>query len=267
MRRGAGLRRTCTRWRVAVLGVVVGVVTLGGGLPAASAAPYPPTTACALSWAATPAADSRPVLIGSGLGDHTRVDVMLHPGSRSLGSYATDASGAFSTPVSLPARSDSSWLTASSGAESCSTRAPRTPSRAVTGTPAPAAPGSSAPTGSRSLGVDPTSVAAPQGNSAAQVAGRGAAAPSSGATDYPPRPYPPTTTRSTAAPGSAPASSGTGTSPASAPASPGRPSHSTPPQSLSSSSLGVPLSIILGLAVLLIVAGGAAVLILTRRAN
>ncbi len=283
MDRGTGMRRTRTRTGVRVLGAVLGAALMvllspigAGASPADSASPYPPTAPCALSW--QPAADttdssatSGTVLLGSGLGGHQSVRVTLYPQSRTLGAFATDSSGSFTAQVSLPTTSSSSsWLTASSQVSSCSTGA--TGPTGPLPTSAGGAPGSAPATGSTGTGagsgrptagpgsVEATGSAPSPASPTPTPAGPGSAGTSGSA--YPPNP--PST-------GSASRSAGSGSSTArgssSAPASPSRPSHSTPPQSISSNSLGVPLSIILGIAVLLVVAGGMAVLMLTRRSS
>lgn len=289
MDRGTGMRRTRTRTGVRVLGAVLAAwlvglfVPLGADAsPAASSTPYPPTTPCALSWQPATTTGASPdssaaVLLGSGLGGHQHVRVTLYPQSRTLGAFATDSSGSFAAQVTVPTTSaSSSWLTASSQVSSCSTGTgpigplPSSPGGGSVATP-PATSGSTpagtaAGSGQASPGPRsgrPTGGAA---GSAAPTPASPAGAGSPGTSGSPTRPYPPTTRTTSRPAGSGAGSSTPGGSPTTSP-SPSRPTHSTPPQSISSDSLGVPMSIIVGIAVLLVVAGGMGVLMLTRRSS
>jgi hypothetical protein len=267
-----------------VLGAVLGAALAGllcpvgaGASPAASDSQYPPTAPCALSWQPATATDSSAapgaVLLGSGLGGHQSVRVTLYPQSRTLGAFATDSSGSFAAQVTLPtSSSSSSWLTASSQVSSCSTGAtepteplPTSAVGAPGATPSPVTASTGAEAGSGRPIAGPGSAAATSGaarTASPTPAPAGVGSAGTSGTVYPP--YPPSTRSPSHSAGSG---SSTASGSSSAHPTPSRPSHSTAPQSISSDSLGVPLSIILGIAVLLVVAGGMAVLMLTRRSS
>lgn len=210
--------------------VVLAFGATAGSVDASARPGYPPTTPCALTVTARAASSSVEfVLVGSGLGTTQRVNVVLNPSATRVGSFRTDLSGAFTAVVALPTEPvrGARQLTAASATAFCSVQSPE---------PGPAG-------GAASSGGAPSAT--------------GPSGPATGSTP-PGKPQP----------------SGTGVgstpvSPSEVTPAPSSGPHSSPARSHPSTILGLGLSVGITIAVALglIILGGLAVLLLTRRSG
>lgn len=290
---GAVLRRSSkvgARHRVAVSTIALCCALASPiGLTAAHATrPYPPTAPCALSVTASATSANDAVVTGSGLDADRPVTITWYPKALRVGSAVTDSIGSFSTAVSLPqSDGDEAWVTA------------RTPTRTCTGEPppivggsGPSSPGTDAPgtgpagpsgtsstgtgsgTGSSGTGSDTGgSVSSGASGSRGGAASGGGSGSGSGST--PRDSSAPGATGSTANyPPTRSGGSTRGSADSSTPSTGGlstRPAASTPPANRADdrrpAALGLSITTILAIAILLLLAGGVGVFVLTRRTS